>query len=1064
LTIQNPELSPTFNKDQLTYSATVPFGTEEISVSPTALGNINIKVSATGNKGTITLNETEVNGGAVKVPLTEGENKIMFQTEQDSASGITTMLAVKRKSNPETYYTEKYRPQYHVTPESNWLNDPNGMVYYEGEYHLFYQYYPHGKFPTDEKHWAHVVSTDLVHWKEQPIALSPDQYGSIWSGSAVVDFNNSTGLFDDTPNKTGLVAYYTSTQGGNVYQRQCMAYSKDKGVTWIKYNNGAPVIDNSDDPLKDGAFRDPKVFWHEESSRWMMIVAGGPVRFYSSDDLINWKPEGMQPEIGTECADFYQLPVDGNAQKQKWVLSGGGVWYMIGDFKKVSGVWKFVPDTNERFDFNFGPDVYAAQTFSDVPGRRIKVDWMVDVGYCMETGNVTDPWNGAMTLPYEMELKTINGKVQLTQNPVKELDSLHTKEHVYNELSVSPESINPLKDLQLDKCEIRATIDIGTASEFGFKLRVGNNQYTTVKYNTATKNLTLDRSKSGTAPIDRFRGAYSARVEPINGKIQIQMFVDWSSLELFAQNGAYPFTALIFPEPTSVGMEFYSQGGTVTVDDMRVFELESIYREDKPTNEPTNITVTSGKNAYEIGEQFTVWAVPTALNASNSDVTWKVSNPEALKIVSESKDVLVIKALKAGNCSITASSKSGNITDTLNIAVIEKAFRTNLDGWSVLGGSWQTTTEGYEGIGSGNAPVFAKNKAGDFVYQGTFTYKSGNIGGALIFRASDDLSIYYTADICEQSRKARILKFHRNPVTGQAKDVTLGNVFTFDVRPDHTYKLRVEAVGNRLKFYIGDKLAVETTDSESLSGRFGLNVCDVTGVFQDVSYTQNIKLSGLALSSGVLSPAFSPNLKSYTASVSYQTDKIRIRPSCSGIGTVTINDKTVTSGLFTNDIPLAVGDNKVTIKTFNSAGTLDNSTVIVITRNKKAEPNKTNTWIKTNGKWYYFNSSGVMATGWVKVNSKWYYMNSSGILQTGWKKLSNKWYYLNSSGVMAIGWTKVSEKWYYMDSSGVMQTGWKKLSGKWYYFESNGRMVENASRKIGKKVYKFNKSGVCTNP
>ncbi len=476
--------------------------------------------------------------------------------------------------------TEPYRPQYHITSDVGWLNDPNGLVYYKGEYHLFYQSYRESKFPGDVKSWAHAVSTDLTHWEELPMALEPDEYGSIWSGSAVVDEHNTSGLFDDVPDKSGIVAFYTSTDLNNhLAQRQAMAYSKDNGRTWIKYNGGAPIIGREDDPLHDEAFRDPKVFWHEEGNQWLMIVAGGPVRFYSSQDLIHWKPEGMQPEITTECPDLYRLPADGDENKPKWVLSGGGVWYMTGDLKLADGVWKFFPDTGERLSYNRAPDVYAGVTFSGIPGgRRVMVHWMVNISYPFQTGEITDPWNGALSLPYELTLQTVEGKLQLMQNPVKELSSLRVKEHAFQKVTVSPDSENLLKDLALDKGEITAVIDPGSAEEFGFRLRVGKEQYTAVLYSTASNTLTLDRAKSGASPIDGFLDAYSYKILPDGqGKVKLHMFLDWSSLELFAQDGREAFTALIYPDTTSTGLEFYAKGGEAVIDSLEIYELASLW-------------------------------------------------------------------------------------------------------------------------------------------------------------------------------------------------------------------------------------------------------------------------------------------------------------------------------------------------------------------------------------------------------------------------------------------------------------------------------------------------------
>lgn len=472
-------------------------------------------------------------------------------------------------------FKEKFRPQYHVSPQTGWLNDPNGMVYYKGKYHLFYQYYPHGKFPTDEKHWAHVVSNDLANWEQLPVAIQPDKYGSIWSGGAVADLNNHSGLFSDTTDKAGLIAFYTNRNPDTGEQRQCMAYSKDDGITWIKYNDGAPIIDCSDDPLSCHDFRDPKVFWHQQSGKWMMVVAGGPLRFYSSKNLIDWKPEGMQDEIHTECPDFFSLPVNGDQNNKKWVLSGCGVWYMVGDFKEENGVWKFFPQT-DKLPFNNGPDVYAAQTFDNAPdGRVIKVDWMMAVGYCINAGHITDPYSGALTLPYELDLITIDNSYKLTQSPVKELETLRLKDNLYRDLDL--EKGVDIKG-EFDKAELLLDISVDDKSEFEIILRASEEQQTIININTKTQTIIFDRTKSGANVDDpNFCKTYSAKIIPEDGRIKLHIYIDWSSVELFAQDGKEIFTVNIFPDQTSKRFQINHIDGKVLVNMMNIIGLKSIY-------------------------------------------------------------------------------------------------------------------------------------------------------------------------------------------------------------------------------------------------------------------------------------------------------------------------------------------------------------------------------------------------------------------------------------------------------------------------------------------------------
>ncbi|MBC8571197.1 cadherin-like beta sandwich domain-containing protein [Zongyangia hominis] len=943
----------TFDANTYAYTASVPYATEKITVTPSAADGVNMTMAVFNKKtGEQTLSVDNVSG-AVEVSLAEGENTLQISTEKDGKSGITTTLTVKREINPENYYKEPYRPQYHITPEVNWLNDPNGLVYYDGEYHVFYQYNPDTKFPHDVKHWAHVVSTDLVHWEQLPVALSPDEYGNIWSGSCVVDKNNTSGFFTGNRDKNGnlkeegMVAFYTCTDP-SVRQQQSMAYSKDNGRTWIKYQDGEPFLKSADDPLNDGNFRDPKVFWHEESNQWMMIIAGGPARFYSSKDLKTWKfetgyrngyeqyrPTGT-PEIYSECADFYKMPIEGQPGKYKWIYSAAGEWYMIGDFKQDDqGRWGFFPDTNERYRFGFAPDIYAGVTFNNLD-RRIMVQWMTNIGYASDPGHITDPWNGALTLPYELKLVDIgNSQLRIVQDAVPEMDSLRTDvSYNFNHVEVSPETPNILSDIQLDKGEFDAVIDLGTASEVGFKLRTGNGQQTVVKYDVNTQNLTIDRSKSGKNPNDRFASAYSTKVAPVDGKIDLHMFLDWSSLEVFGMGGQACGTALIFPDPDSVGMEFYAKGGTATVESLDIYELGTVFGASKPVGDATAITLSTPKNAMEVGEQFTITAVPTPVGANMGEITWDI--PSNLEIVSKGERSIVVKALQTGEYAITANA--GGLTDTMNVSVIEKQFRTNLEDWVVLGGSWETTADGYQGTSGGNGPTFSQTKASDFVYEGTFTYKNSDVGGAFLFRATDDYSTYYSLDICERNHNARILKFNRNPQTGSSTDVTLGKAYTLPIADDHTYQVKIEAKGENIKAYINGELAVEVNDASSLSGKFGLNVCDITGAFQDVYYQSAAAMSDLSVSSGSLNPVFSPDVKEYTVNVENAVDSIQLTPTLPDGVKAVIGGKEVASGAASENIALDIGENKITISLTGAMDTNDTYTVTVIRAEKGTDP------------------------------------------------------------------------------------------------------------------------------
>lgn len=485
-----------------------------------------------------------------------------------------------------TAYCEPFRPQYHYSPKKHWLNDPNGMVYYQGEYHLFYQYNPGAKI-WGPMHWGHAASKDLLHWEELPIALYPDELGNIFSGCAVVDEHNTTGFFSDTPEQSGLAAVFTYQGQGT--QQQGLAYSKDHGRTWIKYA-GNPVIPNPGGSLYTTQFRDPKVFWHKESGQWMMAAAGGRLRIFSSPDLKSWTlesrydaPQVMEGKtvdiIETECPDFFSLTVEGTSRR-KWVLNGCGRFYMIGDFKQIHGKWTFVPDSNEHFTMNFAPDSYAAQTYDHVDGRRIMINWANNWAYSNQLSEITDPFNGSFTLQMELSLRQTPNGVRLYQKPIAEYEALRDSAVVkLTDLTLRDGGENPLQAFCSDQYELIARFRPGASvSEMGLKLRMGaNGQETVIKYLPAQGQLAIDRSRSGRSPNEAFPGVYPSSItRGVGGWITLHIFVDRNSVEVLGNDGEISGTVLIFPDQTSNGTAVYSIGGDTRAD-MTVYPLASVW-------------------------------------------------------------------------------------------------------------------------------------------------------------------------------------------------------------------------------------------------------------------------------------------------------------------------------------------------------------------------------------------------------------------------------------------------------------------------------------------------------
>ena len=457
------------------------------------------------------------------------------------------------------------------------MNDPNGLVYYEGEWHLFYQYSP-GRAPGS--HWGHAVSPDLVHWEHLPIALAPDDLGIIASGSAVVDWNDTSGFFNGG---SGLVAIFThwknQDQDGSD-QSQSIACSSDRGRTWTKYA-GNPVLPNQG--IAD--FRDPKVIWHAPTKHWVMIVATfDHAEFYTSLNLCDWTAAGSfglgqgATEGGVwECVDLFQLPVDGDTQNTKWVLNvslgSGTMQYYVGDFDGLT----FHNDNPAEVILysTYGPDDYAAVTWSDIPasdGRQIWIGWMANWHYADRIP--TEGWKGILTLPRSLELKTAAEGIRLFQTPIVELEALRGSGQQWENIAVV--SGQPFVLPQTTEAfEVIAEFILGDVSEIGFHVRKGNGEQTTLGWDQNSQTLFIDRSHSG---VTNFAESFIERkTVPVSGAqlLHLHIFMDRSSVEVFVNHGEAYMAAMIFPSPASLGMEVYAVGGTATVPSLQYFPLSA---------------------------------------------------------------------------------------------------------------------------------------------------------------------------------------------------------------------------------------------------------------------------------------------------------------------------------------------------------------------------------------------------------------------------------------------------------------------------------------------------------
>lgn len=468
-----------------------------------------------------------------------------------TAFGLLATLCGAASYAAESPYSENYRPQFHFTAKQNWLNDPNGLVYYDGEYHLFFQHNPRG-INWGNMTWGHAVSPDLLHWRQLADAILPDRLGTIFSGSAVVDWANTAG-FQKGDRKT-LVAIYTAAGGTSPESKgqpftQCLAYSNDRGRTWTKYEKN-PVLGHI---VKEN--RDPKVVWHAPTQRWIMALYfdGETYGLFSSPDLKAWRHLHDITMPGcSECPDFFAMPVEGRPNESRWVLTAANGNYLVGSFDGR----RFAPGDGVQ-TADWGANYYAVQTYSDAPGsRRIQIAWMRDGKY------PGMPFNQQMSFPCEMKLREFPEGLRITRLPVREIEKLRRKEHRWANLSVAPGD-NPLAGIRGDLLDISGEIELSSARDVTLSVR-GE----AIRYTPADRKLSC-RGKS-------------AVIEPVDGRIRLRVLVDRTSLEVFAHDGQVVMTSCFLPKAEDHTLALQVGGGSASVLSLEVFELASIWTSTQP--------------------------------------------------------------------------------------------------------------------------------------------------------------------------------------------------------------------------------------------------------------------------------------------------------------------------------------------------------------------------------------------------------------------------------------------------------------------------------------------------
>lgn len=552
------------------------------------------------------------NGVDYFVPFALGKGQTATVKVLGLPQDALALSLMKLSDTFDTTNTDTYRPSYHFTPAYGWMNDPNGMVFKDGEYHLYFQYNPYGS-KWGNMHWGHAVSRDLIHWEQLAPAIARDTLGHIFSGSSVVDERNTAGY-----GKGAIIALYTSASDKNG-QIQCMAYSNDRGRTFTKYE-GNPVL-TPFDGLRD--FRDPKVFWYEKGKCWYMIIsADKETRFYKSKNLKQWdyvsafgKGMGQQP-CQYECPDFFQLPVNGDPGNKKWVMimninpgclfGGSATEYFVGDFDGKNFV---CADAHEAKWLDYGKDHYATVTFSNTGERVLAMTWMSNWQYANLTPFKQN--RGANGLPRELKLFELNGKYYVQEGVAPEVFALRQQTKDLGTLNIDGEKTLAGVAAQMNGAfEIEAEVTANAQGMAGIELFNGKQERTMVYVDMKNGRLVTDRTESGLTDFgkyaephhielswDKDREAQSLqparKVNAINYKndfamatwaplslcgegkqtFHVDIFCDKSSIEVFVDGGRIAMTNLIFPVAPYEHVRLYSQGGQATFQNVRVHRL-----------------------------------------------------------------------------------------------------------------------------------------------------------------------------------------------------------------------------------------------------------------------------------------------------------------------------------------------------------------------------------------------------------------------------------------------------------------------------------------------------------
>ena len=760
-----------------------------------------------------------------------------------------------------SYYTELYRNQYHFSQYAHWNNDPNGLVYYDGYYHMYYQHHPYSNYWSD-MYWGHARSKDLVHWELLPICLFPDEdwgtgVGLMWSGTAYEYRKGDSAAIDGlnwfpNGNGNGLIAFYTRDGG---MQDQMIMSSDDGGMTWTKRKMISQTVATGPDGIYHKvACRDPKIFPVEtkdgKTTVWGMALTGqqeNRVWFLKSTNLLDWEYAGQFNANVPECPEVVTLTA--NDGKTYTVMSLSGREYVVGKMT-YDGKNIIFTDRNggaiDQSDFqkmDFGTDSYATQTFSirdtesDYFGKTVSISWFAGVPATTDSGiyaNARKVWNGSgMTIPVVWGLaKEGNGYI-LTQTPIVKDNDAYDKINILsiNGQTVNASSNNILANVNTHIFEMMLNIDNPNNESISIKINVSDNEYTEIGWN-AEEGYFVDRRFTSSAGLNikDYRFRYTSGPRDF-GTQDFYILSDNGGLEVFCDDFKIPFYLLTLASPYSVKAEF-NVSGAVTVQNLTINEIGSIWRNFEPVDGETVLYVSD--NNVELDTSITKEKEITAYSTSSQEITWELTSGSDIVSLEKTTGGVLAKANGVGKATLVASC--GNQKKVIGITVYEGAPETDIpfNSKGIVSGEW--IAQGTNIIAkspAGDGYILSDLSASDFNCSVSFSLEA--VAAAFIFRANEDMSEYIMFNYDNNEKIVKMWSHNGEIGRASIANVNLDNVV-----------LRVEAIGKSIKAYINGNLAIDTvlSDEEPLEGLFGLNVYSGKATFKSVvnfndQYTYN---------------------------------------------------------------------------------------------------------------------------------------------------------------------------------------------------------------------------------